>query len=385
MSYFEGMQRLPGLPQGRAAYSDRMAYIGAELSRLVYEPFTPDVDLTGILHKLGKASTDAERKVLLAAWASHLQSDNCRLSDGIREILRRNRFEPVNFYDVAETQAFLAKMDDGSGRRILVLCFRGTEMNVRDIVTDLNFPLSPSGNRGRVHTGFQLAFERVRGLIEADLKRRRNLPLFIFGHSLGGALALICTKELNPSGDGATYVYGTPRTADRDYFSQVKTPIYRVEIGGDPVPLVPFGYGFGSFLALLRLIPLNGTKQLANWLRNKLLGYYHTGFRVFIKHVANEPDAHSIGFRKMQVDQSVNIFWRVRCIGLAWAKCFPNFAGIAGFHSIKLYSDMLLAHMLRRNLNELASPQAAAPARRGGTRKTPRRAEAAEPKTETAE
>ncbi|MCW8125112.1 lipase family protein [Microbulbifer halophilus] len=353
MNYFEGMKHLPGLPVGRAAYSDRMAYIGAELSRLVYEPFTPDANLTGILQKLGRASNDTERRELLAAWSARLQSSNCQLEDGIRRILRQNHFEPIAFYDVSETQAFLARMDEGPGRKVLMLCFRGTEITPRDIATDLKFPLTPADGRGRIHTGFKQAFERIREQLQRDLAKHIDCPLYTFGHSLGGALALISTRELNPSGNGATYVYGTPRTGDWHYFSRVKTPIYRLEIGGDPVPMIPFGYGLNGFLALIRLIPLNGTLQIAHWLQHRLLGYCHTGFRIFIKHAPNELDANNIGYRKMRVDQSVNIFWRLRCITRAWLRTLPSLRGIAGFHSIALYSDMLKAHMLRRNLDQL--------------------------------
>ncbi|KUJ82595.1 lipase [Microbulbifer flavimaris] len=363
MQYFEGLRRVPGLPNGRAAYSDRMAYIGAELSRLVYEPFTPDANLTALLQQLGKASSDIERRQLLSAWSARLQSGHCGLETGIRQILIEHHFEPINFYDVSETQALLAKMDL-AGRPVLVLCFRGTEMNAWDIVTDLKFSLEPFGERGRVHRGFREAFERVRASIETDLRKQGQLPLFIFGHSLGGALAQICTKELNHRGNGATYVYGTPRTGDRAYFERVKTPIYRLEIGGDPVPLVPFGHGLGPILALMRLVPLNGTLQLARWLRRRVLGYSHTGFRVFIRHAPNEPDEHNLGFRKMQVSFSGNIFWRVQHIWRAWLSALPNPRQITGFHSIRLYSEMLRAHMLRRNLEDLLPEAEQAPGRR---------------------
>ncbi|GAA5524165.1 hypothetical protein Maes01_00719 [Microbulbifer aestuariivivens] len=352
MHYFEGLNRLPGLPNGRAAYSDRMAYLGAELSRLVYEPFTPDADLTALLQRLGKTTSESERRQLLAQWSAKLRSGQCGMDSGIRQILLEHHFEPINFYDVSETQALLAQMDL-AGQSVLLLCFRGTEMNAWDIITDLKFSLEPFGERGRVHRGFRQAFERVKNLIEADLRKQGQKPLFTFGHSLGGALALICTKELNQRGNGATYVYGTPRTGDRAYFERVKTPIYRLEIGGDPVPLLPFGHGFSFFLALLRLIPLNGTLQLARWLRRKLLGYSHTGFRVFIRHAPNEPDAHNLGFRNMQVSFSGNIFWRVQHIWRAWLGTFPYPRQIAGFHAIELYSQMLCAHMLRRNREDL--------------------------------
>lgn len=352
MHYFEGLNRVPGLPNGRAAYSDRMAYVGAELSRLVYEPFTPDANLTALLHRLGRADTDSARRQVLAEWSARLQSNHCGLEAGIRDTLLRHHFKPISFYDVSETQALLAKMDL-AGQPVLVLCFRGTEMNAWDIVTDLKFSLEPYGAQGRVHRGFREAFERVRERIEADLHQHGQKPLFIFGHSLGGALAQICTRELNHRGNGATYVYGAPRTGDRAYFEKVKTPIYRLEIGGDPVPLVPFGHGLGPLLTLLRLIPLNGTLQLARWLRRRLLGYSHTGFRVFIRHAPNVPDEHNLGFRNMQVSFSGNVFWRVQHIWRAWLSACPNPREIAAFHSIRLYSEMLRAHMLRRNIDDL--------------------------------
>ncbi|SEA36770.1 lipase family protein [Microbulbifer marinus] len=374
MSYFDGMQRLPGLPVGRAAYSDRMAYIGAELSRLVYEPFTPDASLTEILHKLGSASSDSERRAVLAEWSSHLQSNSCKFSEGIGGILKQYNFEPINFYDVSETQALLARMDDSSGQQILILCFRGTEMKPRDIATDLNFALTPYGSFGRVHSGFKQAFENIRELIENDLRQQPKLPLYTFGHSLGGALALICTKELNPQGDGATYVYGTPRTGDRLYFSKVKTPIYRLEIGGDPVPLIPFGYGGSILLGVLCFfLP----QRLSRWLRDKALGFFHTGFRVFIKYAANTPDANNFGFRNMTVEKSAEYYWRVICIWWAWARSFPNFKAIGAYHSIKLYSDMLKAYMFRRNLDQLLGADVSAITRP----KAARRPQAA-PKTE---
>ncbi|WP_237066658.1 lipase family protein [Microbulbifer guangxiensis] len=378
MHYFEGLNRVPGLPNGRAAYSDRMAYLGAELSRLVYEPFTPDASLTALLHRLGRAGSDSERKQLLGEWSARLQSNHCGLESGIRRTLLEQRFEPISFYDVSETQALLAQMDL-AGQPVLLLCFRGTEMNAWDIVTDLKFSLEPYSAQGRVHRGFREAFERVRETIEADLRQHSNKPLFIFGHSLGGALALIATREFNHRGNGATYTYGAPRTGDRDYFSPVKTPIYRLEIGGDPVPLVPFGHGLSPILTLLRLIPLNGTLQLARWLRRRLLGYSHTGFRVFIRHAPNEPDEHGLGFRAMQVSFSGNIFWRVQHCWRAWLSTFPTPSDIAAFHSIRLYSEMLRAHMLRRNLRDLLPEPGTPPTQYPAARRAGAAAQESEP------
>jgi len=355
MTYFTGMERLPGLPIGRAAYSDRMAYIGAELSRLVYQPFTPQRQLSAVLHKLGGADSDAERARILREWSAELLSGRQPVDEDIRNILIEHQFEPLQFYDNEETQALLAKLADNKGRSILILVFRGTEMKLADFVTDLKAELTPPSRDGRVHRGFLQAFENVEQDIRRDIAEHRHLPLYTFGHSLGGALALICTRKLNPNGEGATYTYGAPRTGDHVYFRTIKTPIYRLEIGGDPVPMVPFGYGFGALLGLLCALPFNGSRWLANWLRKQLLGYYHTGFRVFIKHAADERDAHGIGYRNMRLYKSVNVFMRLGNIWKVWLGCLPSIKAIVGFHSIKLYSDMLKAYMLRRNLDQLVA------------------------------
>lgn len=356
MTYFAGMERLPGLPVGRAAYSDRMAYIGAELSRLVYEPFSPQRQLSEVLTKLGSADSDAERTRILTEWSAQLLSGNQLVDDDIRNILIEHQFEPLQFYDTEETQALLAKLADKKGRSILILVFRGTEMKLADFVTDLKAELTPPSSDGRVHRGFLQAFENVEHAIRRDIAEYTHLPLYTFGHSLGGALALICTRKLNPNGEGATYTYGAPRTGDHAYFRNIKTPIYRLEIGGDPVPMVPFGYGMGALLALLCALPFNGTRWVASWLRKRFLGYYHTGFRVFIKHAADDRDANNIGYRNMRLDKSPNIFMRLFSIWKAWLSCLPSIKAVAGFHSIKLYSDMLKAYMLRRNLDQLTAP-----------------------------
>ena len=63
-------------------------------------------------------------------------------------------------------------------------------------------------------------------------KSGNKLPVFITGHSLGGALALLTTRALPQDMVGACYTYGAPRVANYEYFDGMKTPVFRVVISG---------------------------------------------------------------------------------------------------------------------------------------------------------
>jgi len=80
---------------------------------------------------------------------------------------------------------------------------------------DLKSACTPLTETGRVHYGFLHGFEVAKTLfaehfenIQADLLTKK---LFICGHSLGGALALIHSAELKDS-NPLLYTYGMPRT-----------------------------------------------------------------------------------------------------------------------------------------------------------------------------
>jgi triacylglycerol lipase len=70
--------------------------------------------------------------------------------------------------------------------------------------------------------------------------------VYVTGHSLGGALALMATAELANHQDAsirdsiaACYTFGCPRAGDASFDQYVKVPLYRVTNGVDLVPAVP--------------------------------------------------------------------------------------------------------------------------------------------------
>ena len=202
-------ERLLAPPVKRAAYSDRMALLMAEMSLLAYTSF--EVPEPG-------DDEETELKPTLAA------------------LLDRGGFTLVNTYDSApnedgtDTQAFLAKNNapstTGGAEKIAVLAFRGTERNMADIKSDANMlPLKVNGVN--VHTGFWEGFAVVESAIEQDLAplREEGYAVYLTGHSLGGALALIATYKMADDSTGACYTFGQPRVAGYGFAQSIRTPI----------------------------------------------------------------------------------------------------------------------------------------------------------------
>jgi triacylglycerol lipase len=140
-----------------------------------------------------------------------------------------------------DTQAYVV-----ADERATILVFRGTSSR-RDLLTDL-MVRKEAVRGGRVHRGFLAAWDSVRhqvicALLEADVVGR---PLFITGHSLGGALAELAESTLCAS---AVYTFGQPRVGNASFAAAGHFHCYRIVHEEDPVPRVPlwsWGYRHGG-------------------------------------------------------------------------------------------------------------------------------------------
>lgn len=120
------------------------------------------------------------------------------------------------------------------------LAFRPVNSEVCDIDKTQCASLLPAG---KVHTGFWSGYNRVEKKFNNEISRLEQLSgereLFICGHSLGGALALIHSaklKNINP----VLYTYGMPRTFTRDAVMQLsEITHFRHVNDNDPIPAVP--------------------------------------------------------------------------------------------------------------------------------------------------
>lgn len=208
--YFKGHENLLCPPIVRAAYSDRMAWILASMAQLAYDRFEESRDV----------------QMLRKTFITKLESGGFKL---IRTFYSRE----------TDTQAFLAKNDE-----FAVLAFRGTETTKKvDIKIDIQAS-KLSVLEGKVHTGFNVAYDSVAKDVEKSVLGVKGLPLYITGHSLGAALATVATQRLehNPrirEMIAACYTFGSPRVGNSHYDMEFKSPIYRVVNNTDIVTVIP--------------------------------------------------------------------------------------------------------------------------------------------------
>lgn len=302
----------------RAAYSDRTAWVMAELSQLAYTKFEDGKEQENVLVK---ALADA------AFVRLHL------------------------FNSDYGTQGFLAvRLGEYA-----VLAFRGTETNKSDIMADLNarFLQTPDG---KAHRGFAKAFEAV----ERDVRKRLDelyadspdMPIFITGHSLGGAIATAATQVLEQDYTvAACYTFGGPRVGTAEWSDKVKSPMYRVVNGADGVPMVPFSSVFKDGVIFLTKIPLLHFAEpyVRKLFESGFAGFQHAGDMRFI--LDGDPALLKMG--------SSAVFMRFRHIVLGLMSRFFFWTGkplgvrkLSAFfsdHSIGRYAEILKSIAEQRN------------------------------------
>ena len=252
-TYFDDPGLL-GIPTKRAAYSDRMSYLMAEMSRLAYFRFEGGNNVSEMVDRV-KALFPGHRN--LGALVTLISSQTPPSSEAeskacLSGILGHIGFSLVKTFSHPGTgaQAFLCK---SSQRGMAVLAFRGTEPSLKDIKADIKARLASVDSSGRIvpqnhvgacirmHSGYLNQFNSLREDIEKSLAKPEieNLQLFITGHSLGGALAITAAKFLASDITGACYTFGSPPVGTKNFEWDIKTPIYRIINHVDIVPRLP--------------------------------------------------------------------------------------------------------------------------------------------------
>lgn len=287
-----GFSKLLPPPVRRAEYSDWTAWLMAIMSEIAYVHF------------------EVDERIL---W----------------ELLGQGGFEPRGtlFDRDTDTQGFVAVH---SGLGVVVVSFRGTQ-RVKDWMTNLRAKkvgvhgANSDGGRisGQVHDGFNKAFMSVRGQVEACLRDTGELPVYVTGHSLGGALATLATWHMQHMQGGrlvACYTFGAPRVGDGGFRDHCHVPVYRIVNGADPVPFVPTRYQ----------------------------GYRHYGSQCYLPIGSEGPDET---YPKPRNGYGISDMGRLRqYLRQLGQRCIPRQRGVDvdQYHSIALYRAKLREYAIRR-------------------------------------
>lgn len=366
-SEFFAQTELNSPPINKGRYSDRLAYVLAEFCQLAYFEVEKERDSfvrfveeakTVVADKTKTDSTVLDTVLKLYFRASHNSSTdaiNIMREQDLADLLAAHGYEYLPPYiNCGNVQGFVCLRKDIE-HPYVVVAFRGSEKKVDDWLTNTDAvpaPL-PEGQTGKVHSGFYKDFKSI----EAQLKRQiakaheklgdTAAPVYFTGHSLGGAVAVIATKELMPDAPGACYTFGGPRVGDYSYFEFVKTPIYRVVNSSDIVPRVPPSFLITVLVkvfALLRQLAANyafierSLAWLEGWL-NRLKDYRHFGDLRYL----TDTDAtatHKVLLLRNPAPQDVLLWF--------WRSVSVSFGMPVKSHSLAIYRNKLRYVALQR-------------------------------------
>ena len=189
--------------------------------------------------QLQESIFDAENMTMMQRTLHDAES---RIREIAQRIVQRRHRTPVFV-------GFVIASDKGN-----IIAFRGTQTQIewwRNLQATQKKYLNPETKQqyGKVHQGYlKIVREQINSaLIEAVKQLEPNIPCYITGHSLGGAVATLSAIEIalqvpEIREQIQLYTYAAPRIGDRDFaqaHSQLIPNSYRIVNLSDSVPLVP--------------------------------------------------------------------------------------------------------------------------------------------------
>ncbi len=133
-----------------------------------------------------------------------------------------------------------------SGEDVMVIAFRGTDEG-EDWLTNAGVYLRQM-DLGKIHSGFSTAYSTLRPTVLDAVEYHRPKYLWITGHSLGGALAVVCAHDLTLFHNlelSGVITFGQPMIGNRDFTESLQERVGDRFVhfcnGLDAVPHTPLG------------------------------------------------------------------------------------------------------------------------------------------------
>ena len=150
MKIYFAQDQLLTPPVKRAAFSDRTAYLMAEMSRLAYFKFEGSNNIQGLFQLVSKFVDDEDKVKELQEKISRyvISNSETEAKAVLEEILEAKGFKFVEAFNNKDTdaQAFICQQPK---QKTLILSFRGTEKTLKDIKADIKARLheEPFGDK----------------------------------------------------------------------------------------------------------------------------------------------------------------------------------------------------------------------------------------------
>jgi triacylglycerol lipase len=178
------------------------------------------------------------RSALALVSASRLAYSD---QQAVQDIVEREWSAQAIPFTKGQSQGFVIEND-----RCMVIAFRGTD-SVADWLGNMQLlPEFDASLGGALHGGFLEAYRRVADVVDAAFGRANGRPLWLTGHSLGGALAVIAAVTHRAQPIAGLMTFGQPlllgrrpaRTVDIVFAQRYRRFVNR----DDLVARVPPGY-----------------------------------------------------------------------------------------------------------------------------------------------
>ena len=249
--------------------ADRQARLRAASAPKPIQPITQGLVLNdGYGSVLSVGTTfDTDKAQTAVSMQEHVQMVSSDGAGTVKDKLKDNGFTLIGdgVFEAGGLNGERLRMTMARKGSAIIVTFRGTggddfgETIVNAISSDARTKLiSPSFISSRdtsrsvekgllVHKGFYDSYMKFRGKITAQLANEPKSNLFIFGHSLGGAMATLMAADMQTNYEHkfttiTHLVSGSPRVGNKPfflYFSRIVPDNLRIAVNNDPVPLIP--------------------------------------------------------------------------------------------------------------------------------------------------
>lgn len=179
-------------------------------------------------------------------------SSNAYLAPVFAELeLKKRGFTDVSTLNFGSSLGYVAMIGDTA-----VIMFRGTNApEIQDWFVNLNNKSYRSANGG-VHAGFWASYETLHDQLIEVLRQKNPKRIWVTGHSLGGALAVVCSYRLMTDEDkeiAGMMTFGQPRVGSPEFCQhldlELRGRMVHFVNENDLVPRIPPSFKhFGSLV-----------------------------------------------------------------------------------------------------------------------------------------